>query len=266
LWFYRAYWLFFAIGGLLVLVGLRRRTIDWRLAAVLGLAGLAALAVVVRINLQFTQLQGRYLLPGLPAFAVLMALGLRALAPAASPGVTGRLRRAALSPLAIGLVLAAANLVILIGVVRPAYYPAPMRTLASGIRVIMPTLITDLQMLDFDFGYVVAGSRPGWMSPVDVDAAAFSALEVELTGTATPATQRGCVRYASTGRALDANPAVCFDWLADGRPHPVRIPLAGAAGWQGRVSHLRMDPFVEGTAVAGWTVRTREPRLLPASR
>jgi 4-amino-4-deoxy-L-arabinose transferase-like glycosyltransferase len=265
-WLYRLYWLFFAAGGLGVAIGLVRRTLDWRLVAVLALAGLAALAVVVRINLQFTQLQGRYLLPGLPAFAVLMALGLRSLVPDAAFGAPRRLLRTATSPLVLGLLLAAGNLGALLGVVWPAYYPAPMRTLDSGVRVIMPTLVTDMQMLDLDFGYVVTGSRPGWMSPVDVEAAAFSSLEVELTGTATPSAQRGCVLYASTGRDLDANPAICFDWLADGRPHVVRLALRGHDGWIGRVTHVRLDPFVDGTGIAGWRVRTGNPRLLPGNR
>ena len=56
-----------------------RGRLHWRITVVLAVACLGALAVVVRINLQFTQLQGRYLLPGLPAFAVLLALGLQAL-------------------------------------------------------------------------------------------------------------------------------------------------------------------------------------------
>ena len=81
---YRPYVLFFALalGG--AALGLWRRRLDRRLAAVLAIAILGALAVVVRINLQFTQPQGRYLLPGLPAFAVLIALGLRIAAAARS--------------------------------------------------------------------------------------------------------------------------------------------------------------------------------------
>jgi hypothetical protein len=138
-----------------------------------------------------------------------------------------------------------------------------MRTLDSGVRIVMPTLLTDLDLVDLGGGFVVAGPRPRWMSPVDVEAAAFSAFEVELTGRATPAAQRGCVRYASTGRELDANPAVCFDWLADGRPHTVRVVLRGHDGWAGHVSHVRLDPFVDGTGVTRDEMWTRNPRLLP---
>ena len=76
-----------AVYVLSVAIGPRRRRARRLLAAAPRLAARrrcspspcsAALAVVVRINLQFTQPQGRYLLPGLPAFAVLIAIGLRA--------------------------------------------------------------------------------------------------------------------------------------------------------------------------------------------
>ena len=252
---YRAWWLFFAIGGAGVVAGLRRRTIDWRLAAVLGLAGLAALAVVVRINLQFTQPQGRYLLPGLTAFAVLMALGLRSL----SPMVT----RAA-SPLAVGLLLAAGNLYALVGVTWHAFYPPPLRTLASGIRVMVPTILTDLEMLDGDAHYVVSGPAPRWSTPIDADADGFAAFEVDLQARAAVVPQRACVRWAFSAPALDsAATASCAPWRADGTLQHVRLPLRGAAGWQGRVSHLQLVPFDGDPAAPGVELWTRGPRLVP---
>ena len=256
LWFYRAFWMVYAIGGLGVLAGLRRRTIDWRLATTLGLICACALAVVVRINLQFTQIQGRYLFPALPAFAVLMALGLRSIAPVVT--------RAA-SPINVGLLFGIANLYVLLGVIWPAYYPAPLRTLASGERLVMPTGLTDLHVVDADLGYAVGGPRPRWTSPVDVDAAAFDAVQVELTATATPATQRGCVRYASSYGGLDTNPPACFDWLADGRPHVIRVTLRGRDGWSGHLSHVSLEPFADGGVAPGLAVRTRGPRLIPAA-
>ena len=91
---------------------------------------LAALAVVVHINLQFTQPQGRYLLPGLPAFAVLLALGLRAL-PAAC--------RASSSPAVVGLALLGGQ-PLRARRRRPPRLPSGAdRTLATGERVMVPS-------------------------------------------------------------------------------------------------------------------------------
>ena len=183
---------------------------------------------MVRINLQFTQPQGRYLLPGLPAFAVLIALGLRALPPA--------LVRVA-SPVVVGMALLAGNLYALVAVVLPAYHPAPIRTLASGERVMVPSLLDDLAVLDGDSHWIVTGPTPQWMTRIDAAADRFAAFEVELTASTTPAAQRACLYYASTTRAMHLNPPVCVDWLADGQPHVVRLPLRGQPGWAGDISH-----------------------------
>jgi hypothetical protein len=212
--------------------------------------------VVVRINLQFTQMQGRYLFPGLPAFAVLMALGLRSITPAVT-----RLA----SPPIVGSVLLAANLYTLVGVMWPTYYPAPMRTLDSGVRLVMPTRLIDVAHLELGHGYLVTGPRPGWMSPIDVEAEAFDAFEVELSATATPAPQRACVQFATPAKELDATTPICADWLADGQRHVVRFPLRGQPGWTGHVNHLRLQAVADGTSTKGTLIWTRDPRLLPAA-
>jgi hypothetical protein len=252
--FYRAYWLLFSVGGAGLLVALVRRRIDWRLAGVLAVAGLAALAVVVRINLQFTQPQGRYLFPGLPAFAVLVALGLDAL--------RGSLRQA-VSPPIVGSVLLAGNLYALVGAVWPGYHPAPLRTLPSGERVMLPTFLTDMVAVDADLRWRITGPAPSWMTRIDTPAAPFAAFEVELTATTTPAAQQACVYYATDTRAMHENPPVCGGWSAAGQPQRVRIPLRGQPGWSGTVTHLRLNPFAAGAGVAGTEVSTRGPRLTP---
>ena len=111
---YGPYVALFGVGLAGAAVATLRGRLHWRIAVVLAVACLGALAVVVRINLQFTQPQGRYLLPGLPAFAVLLALGLQALPTAVA-------RR--FSPGVLGSLLAAANVATLLFVVWPAYYP-----------------------------------------------------------------------------------------------------------------------------------------------
>ncbi len=251
---YRPYLLLFAVGAGGALLAVWRRRLDWRLAAVLAGTMLAALAIVIRINLQFTQPQGRYLLPGLPAFAVLIALGLRALPPAMLRLV---------SPAVVGGALLAGNLYALVAVVWPAYYPAPIRTLDSGVRVMLPSFLSDLAVLDPDSHWVVTGPTPQWMTRIETTAEPFAAFEVELTATTTPLAQRACVYYASPVRGMHLNPPVCADWRADGRPHVVRLPLRGQPGWTGDISHIRLNPFQAETGVRGVEIWTRHPRLVP---
>jgi 4-amino-4-deoxy-L-arabinose transferase-like glycosyltransferase len=251
---YRLYLAFFALGLGGALLALWRRRLDWRLAAVLAVSMIAALAIVIRINLQFTQPQGRYLLPGLPAFAVLIALGLRAL-----PSALLRLT----SPAAVGGALLAGNLYALVAIVWPTYYPAPIRTLDSGVRVMVPSFLSDLAVLDADNHWVVTGPTPQWMTRIETPAGPFAAFEVELTATMTPVTQHACVYFASIDRGMHLNAPVCADWAADGRPHAVRLVLRGQPGWAGEISHLRLNPFQAYTGVRGVEVWTRHPRLVP---
>lgn len=251
---YRPYVLAFALGLGGALFGVWRRRLDWRLAAILIVAGLAALAVVVRINLQFTQMQGRYLLPGLPAFAILFAMGLRSL-----PGGLSRLA----SPTVVGLLLLAGNLYALLGVVLPAYHPAPIRTLDGGERVMVPSLVRDLEALDGEMQWVVTGPRPHWQAHIDADAHRFAAFEVELRASADPQAQRACLRYGLPGTSMETNPPVCVDWLADGRSHVVRLAVRGAPAWTQRITHVRLEPLGAASAPIGLEVWTRNPRLVP---
>ncbi|MEO5824141.1 MAG: glycosyltransferase family 39 protein [Vicinamibacteraceae bacterium] len=251
--FYRPYLALFALalGG--AAFAIWRRRLDWRLAGVLAVAVLAALAVVVRINLQFTQPQGRYLLPGLPAFAVLLALGLRSL-----PGAAAR----AASPTAVGTLLLAGNLYALFAVVWPAYHPAPLRTLDSGERVMVPSFFSDLAVLEVA-DYQVTGPTPYWTTPIDVDASPFAAFEVRVQADAWPREQLACLRFGPSFSGLGTRPPACASWMADGREQRVRIPLSAEQGWTGQITHLRLDPLATGTPSPGTVVGIREPRLLP---
>jgi hypothetical protein len=253
---YRPYVLLFAVGLGGAMVAALRRRLEWRLAAVLALTCLAALAVVVRINLQFTQPQGRYLMACVPALAILVAIGLRAVPPPLTR-VT--------SPLVVGIALLAGNLYALVGVVLPAYHPAPVRTLATGERVMVPSALTDMAVLDGESRWVVTGRNPSWIAHVEVAADRFATFEVELTASLGTAPQRACVVHATTDRPIPSNPPACVDWLADGRPHVVRVPLRGQAGWSGHVTHVRLDPFAADAAPAGTALSTRRPRLTPAA-
>ena len=92
--------------------GIWQRRIDFRLSAILISVIVLNLIVVVNINLTFTQPQGRYMLPALPAIAVLLGLGLE----------SGRSWSEFRTKLTLGG-LAATNLIILVFLVVPAYWP-----------------------------------------------------------------------------------------------------------------------------------------------
>jgi hypothetical protein len=103
---YAAWLAFFAAG----FAGLawRGRGISMRLALILLTIIAGACAIVVRINLQFDQPQGRYLFPALPAIALMIAMGLESWRVPARPTVAA---------------LAVVNAIILVFVVMPAYPP-----------------------------------------------------------------------------------------------------------------------------------------------
>lgn len=81
-WAYAGYLAFmlFALAGLAQRIVRARGEVaersTWRVAAVLLTVTVGAYAMLVRINLQFDQPQGRYLFPALPALMVALAIGL----------------------------------------------------------------------------------------------------------------------------------------------------------------------------------------------
>ena len=123
------YWAFSWV-GIVAGVGLlwRLARCDMRTrAAIAALAGIAMLsiAMLVDLNLTFTQPQGRLLFPALPAVAVLAAVGLEAV-PIWNRWLTG----------ATVLAAAALNLFILAKVIVPAYWIAkPHENVAADISV-----------------------------------------------------------------------------------------------------------------------------------
>ncbi len=123
LWFYAC----FVVLGALALAGLTRTVAVNRerrpLIVMLLLTVLGVLAVVVRINLSFTQPQGRYMFPALPAMSLLCALGLQSL-----PGPFALVAR----PAVLGTALAGLHLYALFGVVTPAYLSGPLARSRGG--------------------------------------------------------------------------------------------------------------------------------------
>jgi hypothetical protein len=116
-----------------------------RLVLVLLTAVAGALVILVRINLQFDQPQGRYLFPVLPAIAVMVAIGLESWR---------------IPPRLTATTLAAANALILAFIVIPAYPPnvsAMSKALASltGARHLNGDWIADVRLAAEDARFVI---------------------------------------------------------------------------------------------------------------
>ena len=161
---------------------------------------LGALAVVVRINLQFTQPQGRYLLPGLPAFAVLIALGLRIAA--------GGAARASTSPAVVGVALLAGNLYALVGVVLPGL-PSSARAHARHRRARDGPEPPDRHgraRRRQPLGRDRPQPRSGWHTSRRPRTGSRPSRS-SSPRRSTPAPQRACVYYASTDRPMHGEPA-----------------------------------------------------------
>jgi len=111
-WAYLAYMIAIVTAGFCWLEGVQQRRIDFRLSAILCSAIVLNLMAVVHLNLTFAQPQGRYMLPTLPALALLLGLGLGSL----------RSWSKHRTLLTVGG-LAVSNVVILVALVIPAYWP-----------------------------------------------------------------------------------------------------------------------------------------------
>lgn len=219
---------------------------------------MAAVAVVVHINLSFTQAQGRYLFPALPALGLLAALGWSAL-----PSPLTWLRR----PVVVGTVLTALNLYCLIGVAGRAYYPALARDVAPGVRRLPPTTLSGLASVPATGDFIITSNDPWWIMPVDVDASEFGALELVVRASLEPRTQKGCVRFSTDTKVLSENPPVCFAWQADGAPQRIIVALATHPGWRGVITALRVDMLDhDAGALRGQRLRLERQNLVAANR
>ena len=237
----------FILFGLIALVGLARglwrRTIDWRLAGVLAVTFAAVLAVVVHINLSFTQPQGRYMFPALPAIALLMALGITHL-----PAFL-----ASRAHITVPAGLAAFNVYALCFVLIPAFYPPLARDVAPGIRVLYPSELSGMRLATAAPTFRIDDLDAGWTVPVDVNADSFDTLELELASKLPGApVVRGAVTFGADAASLEdaagADRRITFEWRADGGHQLVRIPLAQHRAWQRHIGVLRIEP-IDGGAV-----------------
>lgn len=119
----RLYWIFAALAVAAVAGlcrGLFRRKLSARLVGILVALPVMSVASLVQFNLTFTQPQGRYVFPALPAVMILAAIGLEAL-----PGWNRRLTYA------IVAIFTAVNLYALIGVEFLDYWLPQPRTITA---------------------------------------------------------------------------------------------------------------------------------------
>ena len=111
-WAYLLYTIAFVSAAACWIRGVVRHQIDFRLSAILFTAIVLNLMVVIYINLNQSQAQGRYMFPTLPAIALLLGLGLESL----------RSWSEFRTRLTLGG-LAVSNLVMLVALVIPAFWP-----------------------------------------------------------------------------------------------------------------------------------------------
>ncbi len=109
---YLVYTLAVVSAGVCWVVGIRNRQIDFRLSAIVSSAIVLNLMAVIHTNLSMAQPQGRYMLPTLPALALLLGLGLES-----RPSWSESRTRLTVGGLAV------INLIILVCLVIPAYWP-----------------------------------------------------------------------------------------------------------------------------------------------
>jgi hypothetical protein len=223
---YVAWLAFFAIAAFGLVRRMRRGAeISTRLVLILLTAIATACVILVRINLQFDQPQGRYLFPVLPAIALMTAIGLESWrVPARITAVT----------------LAAVNALILIFVVIPAYPPN------------VPMLSKALAAID---AHHVEGE---WAADVRiaVEDARFVIFDLENRMEILPARAGESREREVHGAAvvtLDAHDithdiTLPFSWLNDGRPHTIYLTLLPQA-LTGTVTSIRIRPGGGNAAV-----------------
>jgi 4-amino-4-deoxy-L-arabinose transferase-like glycosyltransferase len=215
---YVAWLALFAVAAAGVVRHVRRGEASGRLVLILLTTIAGAAAILVRINVQFDQPQGRYLFPALPAIALTIAMGLEAWR------VPARLTV---------LTLAVVNALILALVVIPAYPP--------NVSTISKKLAT-VQALHAD---------GDWLADVRVAAedARFVIFELdgrtgrtEISEGGEPPEVKGEVVVTLDSRDI----TLPFSWLDDGERRTIYLTLLPDAS-TGTVTRIRIRPGGFGT-------------------
>jgi hypothetical protein len=215
---YIAWLAFFAVAAAgLVRHVWRGGEISTRLVAILLTAIAGACVILVRINLQFDQPQGRYLFPVLPALALMIAIGLE------SWRVPARLT---------ATTLAAVNALILAFVVIPAYPPNV---------AMMSKALAQIHALHLD---------GDWFADVRIAAedARFVIFDLEASvAAALPQTGESREVQGAAVVTLDARDITLpFSWLDDGQRRTIYLTLLPHASATGTITRIRIRPGGSG--------------------
>jgi 4-amino-4-deoxy-L-arabinose transferase-like glycosyltransferase len=206
---YIAWLVFFAVAAAGFVRHLSRgREISTRLAVILLTAVAGALAILLRINLQFDQPQGRYLFPALPAIALMIAIGLE------SWRIPARLTAAT---------LAAVNALILAFVVIPAY-PPNVSTMSKALA--------QIQAQD------LSGE---WLADVRIAAEDARFVIFDLEGEGESREMQGAAVVTLDAREI----TLPFSWLNDGQRRTIYLTLLPHAP-AGTVTRIRIRPGGSG--------------------
>jgi hypothetical protein len=196
--------------------------------------------VVVRINTQFVQPQGRFMFPALAAVVVAMAVGLEKWAP-------WRRRPAAAGIVTIGA-WAAANAVILLLLVVRTYYPPFVDAISRKV--------TPVQL---------ARSEPELSQQVRVPASDARFVIFDIEGRASDPEMTGSVILGlkpSADAPLEATERrFPFVWLADGRRRTIYVTSLMEPDWQGTVVSIRIAPVDDTDKRQGMVVPVTNVRL-----
>jgi 4-amino-4-deoxy-L-arabinose transferase-like glycosyltransferase len=219
-WVYAAYLACMAFAAIGLTKGFRRADAGAAYGRVLLiLAAIIVLnyLVVVRINSQFVQPQGRYMFPALPAIVVALALGLEKWRWWQRRPVTASL-------FTIGA-CAAANVAILLLVVMPSYYPPLVDKISE---VVTP---------------VAAADDDGEQVRVPASDARFVIFDIEGRASKPQSTGWLILGLADASNAVTER-RFPFRWLADGRRRTIYITSLMEKDWEGAVVSVRVEPGI----------------------
>lgn len=189
--------------------------------------------VVVRINTQFDQPQGRYMFPALPAVMLALALGLEQWKP------WRYVERLWPARATVGA-WAAANFFILGVVIVPAYYPPLVPVLSAAVTPIAPAAMHDSS----------AATEIAATTNVAAHDARFVIFDLE--GRAPQPDMEGAVvltvasPHASSTAARDVT--LPFVWRADGKRRTIYLSTLQEPDWRGVVVKVRIKPMESASA------------------
>ncbi|MFN8060778.1 MAG: glycosyltransferase family 39 protein [Vicinamibacterales bacterium] len=221
-------------------VGLARRVQRDRgipAAVLVSLAGvLGMIAVVIRINLQFDQPQGRYLLPGIAPLMIMTAVGLQSWWDS-TPEQDARGTR-----LAVGALIAA-HLALLFGFVAPAYRKVSTPRPSTVDIVMTPETVSGPEAVPADRPHFWdADANTVVRFRVDVDTDDVSFFGAQLSSQGGGRVLHGRVTFV---RSDGVQGSQDLDWAADGKSRDVWAALRTHPAWSGRLTSLTLQLSIE---------------------